>query len=198
MYGIFSTIRKYAPNVFNALYCKFRLVRLCPVFTDPVTYNINLSLHVNVVCTLQHIMIHEYYCTSLRIIMKIMNSSTLTMQSLITGMWLISWWWKRILGKIQSASFDTHASEILDRCSTSVPPFPVVPLPFYSFFLQFYKLLVWFFLRLNNLLDHSFHSILNNFYLSYSFFLLNITGFTSTCLRSLGFCLTWTVGSSLE
>ena len=25
-------------NAFNALYCKFRLVRLCPVFTDPVTY----------------------------------------------------------------------------------------------------------------------------------------------------------------
>jgi len=37
IYGIFSTICKYAPNVFNALYCKFRLVRLCSVFADPVT-----------------------------------------------------------------------------------------------------------------------------------------------------------------
>ena len=27
----------YVPNVFNALYCKFRLVQLCPVFADPVT-----------------------------------------------------------------------------------------------------------------------------------------------------------------
>ena len=34
----FLTICKYAPNVFNALYCKFRLVQLCPVFADPVTY----------------------------------------------------------------------------------------------------------------------------------------------------------------
>ena len=33
----FLTIRKYAPNVFNALYCKFKLVRLCPVFADLVT-----------------------------------------------------------------------------------------------------------------------------------------------------------------
>jgi len=38
IYGIFSTIRTYAPNVFNALYCKFKLVQLCPVFADPVTY----------------------------------------------------------------------------------------------------------------------------------------------------------------
>ena len=27
-----------SPIVFNSLYCKFRLVRLCRVFTDPVTY----------------------------------------------------------------------------------------------------------------------------------------------------------------
>ena len=34
----FSTMCIYAPNVFNVLYCKFRLVRLCPVFIDLVTY----------------------------------------------------------------------------------------------------------------------------------------------------------------
>jgi len=34
---VFSTMCKYAPTVFNALYCKFKLVRLCPVFADPVT-----------------------------------------------------------------------------------------------------------------------------------------------------------------
>ena len=36
IYIIFSTIRKYAPNVFDALFYKFRLVQLSPVFTDPV------------------------------------------------------------------------------------------------------------------------------------------------------------------
>ena len=40
-FKFFSTICKYAPNVFNALYCKFRLVRFSH---DPVTYVTKHSL----------------------------------------------------------------------------------------------------------------------------------------------------------
>jgi len=35
--NFFSTIHKYAPNVFNALYYKFRLVQLRPILADLVT-----------------------------------------------------------------------------------------------------------------------------------------------------------------
>jgi len=64
--------QQYAPNVFDALYCKFRLVRLCPVFTDPVTYccivihqrqyYIDTSTHC-ITATPMHTYIHTYIHT---------------------------------------------------------------------------------------------------------------------------------------
>ena len=103
--------------------------------------------------------------------------------------------------KILSASFDIHSFEILDHCGASVPPFPVVPLPS-SFSFPPILLLVWFFLHLDNLLDHSFQFSCTISICRFLFFLLDTTDFTSTCglisALSFGFCLTWTVGSSLE
>ena len=52
LYGIFQQLATiYTPNVFNALYCKIRLVRLCPVFADPVTYAIQV---LSTLCAYQY------------------------------------------------------------------------------------------------------------------------------------------------
>ena len=45
---IFQQYANISPNVFNALYCKFRLVRLCPFFADAVTNNSQLSCNDHV------------------------------------------------------------------------------------------------------------------------------------------------------
>ena len=48
----FQQYASISPNVFNALYCKFRLVRLCPFFADPVTY-----MYVRYLCIFPNILV---------------------------------------------------------------------------------------------------------------------------------------------
>jgi len=50
-FKIYRTFQQYAnSNVFNALYCKFMLVRLCPVFADPVTFYRHHSWLIQSIC----------------------------------------------------------------------------------------------------------------------------------------------------
>ena len=48
----FQQYASISPIVFNALFCKFRLVRLCPFFADPVTY-----MYVRYLCIFPNILV---------------------------------------------------------------------------------------------------------------------------------------------